>query len=184
MGTAPDLGDYVQVNERLLDFYQQHPDGRVACAEPKIVVPAPDKVFIGVEAWVWRDPDDPQPCVAHSWEPFPGRTPYTRDSEAENAETSAVGRALALAGIRVNRSIATRDDVARRSAAPDEPAVEAPTAGEIRELIAALDEVDKDRLRGWCSDRGLPGKVGEFTPIQRLMASCWIDAVAAAKQVP
>ena len=44
----------------------------------------------------WRDPDDKLPAVAFCWEPFPGTTPYTRDSEQMNAATSALGRLVAI----------------------------------------------------------------------------------------
>ena len=38
-------------------------------------------------------------------------TPYTRNSEIENAETSAWGRAIAACGIEVRRGIASADEV-------------------------------------------------------------------------
>jgi hypothetical protein len=37
--------------------------------------------------------------TGHSYLALPGTTPYTKGSELENAETSAVGRALVMAGI-------------------------------------------------------------------------------------
>ncbi len=48
-------------------------------------------------------------------EPFPGKTPYTKDSELMNAETSAWGRALASLGYEIHRGIATKQDVQARS---------------------------------------------------------------------
>jgi hypothetical protein len=42
---------------------------------------------------------------------LPGRTPYTKLSENEVGLHSAIGRALAYAGIGANKSLASRDEV-------------------------------------------------------------------------
>jgi hypothetical protein len=78
------------------------------------VIEIGERMFLEVVAHVYRSPDDRTPTVASAWEPFPGRTPYTRDSEAMNAETSAVGRALGLAGYGSTKSIASREEVQAR----------------------------------------------------------------------
>lgn len=110
-----DLGNYVDVAERIVRFYEQNPDGRIA-ATPADVITIGDRTFLAVTARVWRTADDPQPCVGSAWEPWPGRTPYTKDSEAMNAETSAVGRALALAGIETKRGVASANEIQARKA--------------------------------------------------------------------
>jgi hypothetical protein len=109
--------DYVDVAARLRKFYEQHPDGRIQSTPPEIIDIA-GQMFLGVTSTVWRTPDDPLPCVGTAWEPFPGRTAFTKDSEAMNAETSAMGRALAAAGISVKK-IASADEIAHRQ--PDPP---------------------------------------------------------------
>lgn len=108
-----DLSGYVTVSDRIVAFYTANPDGRIRCRRPRIVELG-DRTFLEVVAAVYRSPDDSTPTVASAWEPFPGRTPYTRDSEAMNAETSAVGRALGLAGYGSSKSIATREEVENR----------------------------------------------------------------------
>ena len=50
---------------------------------------------------------------------IPGKTPYTRDSEVENAETSAVGRALAMMGFEVRKGVASRQEVANKAPLPN-----------------------------------------------------------------
>jgi hypothetical protein len=55
-----------------------------------------DKTFISVTMQAWRTPDDPIPCQATCFEPYPGKTSFTRDSEQMNASTSCLGR---LAGL-------------------------------------------------------------------------------------
>jgi hypothetical protein len=62
-------------------------------------------------AAAFRSPDDPRPSHGTAWELVPGPTPFTRGSEAQNAETSAIGRAIANLGIGANRSIASAEDI-------------------------------------------------------------------------
>ena len=73
-----------------------------------------------VKAYAYQDPEDKQPTTGHSWLNIPGKTNFTIGSELENAETSAVGRALALSGYEVKKSIASKDEVAMKQ---DEVAV-------------------------------------------------------------
>ena len=114
---AFDLDGYVTVPERITSFYAANPEGRIACTPPAVLTIG-DRLFIASTAYVYRTPDDPTPSVGSAWEPYPGRTPYTKDSEAMNAETSAVGRALGLAGYGVGKSVATREDVRSEPPAP------------------------------------------------------------------
>lgn len=128
-----DLSDYVLTSERIGKLYASYPDARIVATPPEIIT-IDDRVFLSVTASVYRTPDDPTPCVGTAWEPFPGRTPYTKDSEAMNAETSAVGRALALAGIEVRRSIASRDEV-RTHQVPDADRPHASAADKARAKV-------------------------------------------------
>lgn len=162
-----DLSNYVPVNERIVQFYQQFPNGRIA-AEPPIIREIGSRTFIEVTASVYRDAEDEKPCVASAWEEFPGKTPYTKDSEMMNAETSAIGRALAAAGVSVNRSMASREEVRNRGAsdagyaqnktkrtiAPkpavnDRPASKQPTISEseAQELITAMADAPAEERR-------------------------------------
>ena len=124
------LGDYKEVSDRIPEFYQKYPEGRIASIGKPEVVTVGAKTFIGVTVGVWRTPDDPQPCVASAWEPFPGATSYTKDSEMMNAETSAWGRALVAAGILAKgEKIASRNEVRNRTAEKNAPTRETPRAG-------------------------------------------------------
>jgi hypothetical protein len=119
-----DLGDYKDVAERLADFRAKHPDGSLQPAnlsEPFRVVTIGDRAFIAYTAAAYRSPDDPRPGIGTAYEPFPGKTPYTRDSELQNAETSAWGRAILAALASESRSVASADEVRNRRADQGQP---------------------------------------------------------------
>ena len=89
------LSDYVDVPTRFAALLAKWPELRIKEHRPEIVTIG-DKIFISVTMQAWRTPDDPQPCQATCFEPFPGKTSFTRDSEQMNASTSCLGR---LAGL-------------------------------------------------------------------------------------
>jgi len=89
------LGDYVDVPTRFRLALDKWPDLRVV-EEPAKIFEIGDRTFISVTMTVYRDPSDPLPAVATCWEPFPGTTPYVRNSEMMNASTSCLGRVLGL----------------------------------------------------------------------------------------
>ena len=90
-----DLKDYVDVPTRFRLALDKWPDLRVV-ETPAEVVTIGDRTFISVTVKVYRDLLDLLPCVATAWEPFPGTTPYVRNSEMMNCSTSALGRALGM----------------------------------------------------------------------------------------
>jgi hypothetical protein len=116
-----DMSNYTTVNDRLLELFAKYPEARIQNSEPRVVL------FDGREWWlvttkVWRDPADPLPVIASAAEPK-GSTPYTRDSEMMNAETSAIGRAILLIGgigIKPGGGMASRNEVQNRQTA-DKP---------------------------------------------------------------
>lgn len=103
---------YKEVSERVQDFFAKHPDGSLQSE----MVPAPGSGFVVVKAYAYRTPDDPTPGVGWAWEPVPGKTPYTKDSELMNAETSAWGRAIIAVGASTAKRIASADEVRNRQA--------------------------------------------------------------------
>lgn len=108
--------DYVQVNERINHFYEKWPEGSIAT---DVLEFTPDRVM--VRATVYRTPNDTHPTTGHSYMTIPGTTPYTKGSELENAETSAVGRALALMGFDTHKGVASAQEVAAKSVATPAP---------------------------------------------------------------
>jgi hypothetical protein len=113
------MDDYVDVAERIRQFREQHPEGSLQPADvtvPFVVQSIGDQTFIVVVAAAYRAPDDARPGVGMAYEQFPGRTPYTRGSELQNAETSAWGRAIVAALAADTKKIASADEVRNRQA--------------------------------------------------------------------
>ena len=99
---------YVPVAERLEKFYQTYPEGRVTTA---IVEHSLESGFVLMRAEVFRSSDDAAPAATgHAFE-VRGESYVNKTSYVENAETSAVGRALALLGFEVKRGIASREEL-------------------------------------------------------------------------
>lgn len=136
------LDDYVDVAERIRLFYEKYPDGRLATIDHG-EYQLDGQLFIYCKAAAYRTPDDPQPCNGIAWEPVPGATPYTRQSELMNAETSAWGRAIIAAGI-PSKKIASREEVQNRqgSQATGARADSEPSNGKTRpELLKKLEDL-------------------------------------------
>lgn len=99
------LEDYVQVNDRIIEFYKKYPNGSI---QTEIISNQDGQVII--KAYAYRTPDDPRPCTGHAMEKE-GSTYINKTSHIENCETSAVGRALAMMGFEIKKSIASREEV-------------------------------------------------------------------------
>jgi hypothetical protein len=108
-----DLSDYVDVAARIAEFRAKHPNGRLRGDFRMLQVG--DQHLVAYRAEAWRDEADLAPGVGCAWELVPGRTPFTRGSELQNAETSAWGRAIIACGAAdAKKGIASRDEVAPR----------------------------------------------------------------------
>jgi len=124
--------DYIDVAERIVEFRTKHPQGsfQQLALDFKEVA---GKWYVIYTAAAYRTPDDERPGIGTAWEPVPGKTNFTRDSELQNAETAAWGRAIvaALAGD-TKRGVASAQEVRNRRAdqeAPEpDPVVEARVA--------------------------------------------------------
>lgn len=169
--------DYVDVAERIIEFRDKYPNGRlrpVNPARPYTIEVVDGQTFVVYVAAAYRDPDDKLPGIGSAWEPFPGPTPFTRDSELQNAETSAWGRAMVAALIAdTKRGIASRDEIDARR--------DSPGVGQRRATDAQRRTLDHEIER-----RGLPDGCPWPIPDEMTMreASEWIDAVKAMPLPP
>ncbi len=119
------LDNYVDVATRLKLALERWPNLRVSEREYKFEQIA-DQTLLVCTVCVWRDTDDEYPVIASASEPFPGRTPYSKNSEMMVGFTSALGRALGYMGVGIKSSIASRNEVEARqdqhAEAPTRPA--------------------------------------------------------------
>ena len=185
MSNRPSLDDYVDVAERIQDFKDAHPDGSlqtisweiqtVEGIDPKSSKPV-RQTFIVYRAAAFRDKEDAKPGNGIAWEPFPGRTPYTKDSELMNAETAAWGRAICALGLVSNRSLASRQEVRNRRAdqdadtskKPQEASDPAPNAGSDQISDGVLNQLRESFKRSGMTNNDL----------------CWLLLSAGVESLP
>lgn len=130
------MEDYVTVAERIVEFRRQYPDGRLRQKEVKFIEFA-GKSWVVYTAEAWRTADDPAPAHGTAWEQVPGPTQFTRDSELQNAESSAWGRALVAAlAVDTQKGVASREEIMARQGVP---VVEPATPDEIAHWVSAFD---------------------------------------------
>jgi hypothetical protein len=106
---------YNEVSERIKEFRAKYPEGSLQPwnkEQPYEVLAIDGAFYIAYVAAAYRTPDDERPGVGTAYEPVPGRTPFTKDSELQNAETAAWGRALIAVGAAdANKGIASADEL-------------------------------------------------------------------------
>ena len=116
------LDDYETVEERLVKFWKDHPDGQI---HTKVLEHTTSR-FI-VEASIYRTEADARPWTTGlAEETIQGRG-VNATSALENCETSAIGRALANAGYATKGKRASREEM-----------VKVETASKVK---ASIDEV-------------------------------------------
>ena len=100
------LEDYETVEERLIKFWKEHPDGRIDTR----LVEASATRFI-VQAYIYRTEADQHPWSSGlAEETIQGRG-VNATSALENCETSAIGRALASAGYATKGKRPSREEM-------------------------------------------------------------------------
>jgi hypothetical protein len=143
--------DYIDVAARIVEFRTKHPEGslqQVALDFKEVA----GKWWVIYTAAAYRAPDDERPGIGTAWEPVPGKTNFTRDSELQNAETAAWGRAIVAAlAADTKRGIASAQEVRNRRAdqAEPEPVVDA--------AMAELNLAKQDVKDAW------EAAIGEFS---------------------
>jgi hypothetical protein len=107
------LDNYVDVPTRLRMALEKFPDLRMQESQP-LFREVEGKLYLEMHVTLWRDKDDQLPMIAYCWEPFPGKTPYTRDSEMMNLSTSLIGRVLGMMGFGIEHKMASKQEVLAR----------------------------------------------------------------------
>jgi len=158
------LEDYETVEERLVKFWKEHPDGRISTT----LVEHTLQRFI-VQASVFRTEVDAQAWTTGFAEETVSTRGVNSTSALENCETSAIGRALANAGYVTKGKRPSREEMSKVKAAEPKPfaekladkitmpveddpwstkaVAEAPTAAEavdlVKEVLGGV-KIDKD----------------------------------------
>ena len=113
------LDDYETVEERLVKFWKEHPDGRIET----LLVDATLQRFI-VKASVFRTEADAQAWTTGYAEETVSTRGVNSTSALENCETSAIGRALANAGYVTKGKRPSREEMSKVKAAEPKPFTE------------------------------------------------------------
>ena len=98
--------DYIEVNERIKAFWQLCPEGRIETN----IYSIENGVCI-IKAYVYENKEDERPRATGIAYEKEGSTFINKTSYIENCETSAVGRALGNAGIGIDTSVASAEEV-------------------------------------------------------------------------
>jgi hypothetical protein len=105
------LDDYETVEERLVKFWKDHPDGQIHTK----VLEHTSARFI-VEASIYRTEADARPWTTGLAEETVQGRGVNATSALENCETSAIGRALANAGYATKGKRASREEMTKVAA--------------------------------------------------------------------
>lgn len=153
------MDDYVDVAQRIADFREKYPDGRLRQHDVQFLEFA-GKTWVVYTADALRSEDDQNPAQGTAWEPVPGATNFTRDSELQNAETAAWGRAIvaALASDTKN-GVASRQEVRNRQAQDAAAAREQQREALVPKIAAAKTVEECRALWQACSAVGLTDEI-------------------------
>lgn len=159
-----DLGDYNTVAERIAEFRAAYPEGSLAPADltrPYSVESIDGQSFVVFTAAAFRHCADTCPGIGTAWEPVPGPTQFTKNSELQNAETAAWGRAIIAVGAAdAKKGVASREDVQSRQAEDEHRAVREMAAPGLRtsidQAIEKLTDDEKAALKDWFKEQNLP----------------------------
>jgi hypothetical protein len=119
MSNMFNLEDYETVEERLVKFWKEHPDGRIETT----LVESTLQRFI-VKAAVYRTEVDASAWTTGYAEETVSTRGVNSTSALENCETSAIGRALANAGYVTKGKRPSREEMSKVKAAEPKPFAE------------------------------------------------------------
>ena len=164
------MDDYIDVPARIALFAGKYPEGSLQ-GEGYFVRDVDEKI-VGYHyvARAYRTPTDERPGVGTAYEPIPGKTSYTKDSEVMNAETSAWGRAIVALGFETKKIASAEEVRARQSdgaangASPPSPGAgtpepPAPSGNSFEPPAKVQEQLAANAARSVPSDGGVPEEV-------------------------
>jgi hypothetical protein len=151
------LDDYETVEERLIKFWKDHPDGQI---HTKLVSSSSSQYI--VEASIYRTEADPRPWTTGLAEETVQGRGVNATSALENCETSAIGRALANAGYATKGKRASREEMSKVAASQQVKA-------KVEEVKAKMADTSKEYIPVPKEDD--PWTVAPAAPVQTLEAA-------------
>jgi len=135
--------DYNDVASRIEEWRKKHPEGSIQQYSLEFKTFG-GKDWIVYTAAAYRTPDDQRPGMGTAWEQVPGATPFTKDSELQNAETAAWGRALiAVGAANAKKGIASREERQYRAATNAAPEfIPSEAANELMGRVRAAETLE------------------------------------------
>jgi hypothetical protein len=135
------LKDYIPVAERIEKFYEKFPTGKI---NTQILEHNIETGFVMIRAEIYREAEDTLPAATgHAFE-VRGDSFVNKTSYVENAETSAVGRGLALLGFEIKRGIASKEEMEKvERSEPSGPRPVPATANRDKDVMTALEILGK-----------------------------------------
>ena len=162
--TGKEIGDYVEVNQRIKAFRKLYPEG---CIETEMlsnengVCVFKASIFSNytyvIEDGEFRTVNRSLLGIGHAYEKE-GSTFINKTSYIENCETSAVGRALAMCGIGIDKSIASAEEV--ENAVNNQEITEEDakkylfTFGKYKDKSISEVYASDPKYLNWCLDKG------------------------------
>ena len=151
------LDDYETVEERLVKFWKDHPDGQIHTK----LLDSTSSRFI-VEASIFRTEADARPWTTGLAEETVQGRGVNATSALENCETSAIGRALANAGYATKGKRASREEMSKVAASQQVKA-------NIEQVKAKMADTSKEYIPVPKEDD--PWTVAPAAPVQTLEAA-------------
>lgn len=133
------LEDYETVEERLVKFWKEHPDGQI---HTKLLDHSASR-FI-VEASIFRTEADARPWTTGLAEETVQGRGVNATSALENCETSAIGRALANAGYATKGKRASREEMTKVAVKVNNEALLAETKAKLAQTASEYIPVPKE----------------------------------------
>ena len=148
------LDDYETVEERLIKYWKDHPDGQIHTE----IIECSSSRFI-VKASIYRTEADPRPWTTGLAEETVQGRGVNATSALENCETSAIGRALANAGYATKGKRASREEMSKVADA-------AKVKAKVDEVKAKMADTSKEYVPVQKADD--PWTQWEAAPVQTL----------------
>lgn len=156
------MNDYIDVKTRIALFYAKYPEGSLQFYFKGSLEHDPEMIW-GI-AYAYRSADDRLPAIGHAQELAKGKTNFTRGSELQNLETSAIGRCIGMLNIGIDKSLSTSDEI---EAAQERQRPNPVYKGMVTSALASekqLETITKlmpsaQYVSDWKAERNITGKI-------------------------